>query len=67
MTDFKSLLIDLQQKSNPINVAIPEVGIISVLIKSIQKDIVSLQPTSPFSEYYLRTLHINYYSYIGIL
>lgn len=47
MTDFKSLLIDLQQKSNPINVAIPEVGIISVLIKSIQKDIVSLQPTSP--------------------
>lgn len=61
MTDFKSLLIDLQQKSNPINVAIPEVGIISVLIKSIQKDIVSLQPTSPPSQ---NIIYVHYTSII---
>lgn len=61
MTDFKSLLIDLQQKNDPINIAIPELGIISVVIKSIQKDIVSLQPTSPPSQ---NIIYLHYTSII---
>jgi len=63
MKDFKSLLTDLQQKNNPINVAIPEVGIISVLIKSIQNDIVSLQPTSPPSQ---NIIYVHYTSIIMV-
>jgi len=61
MTDFKSLLTDLQQQQNPINVAIPQLGIVTVVIKSIQEDIVSLKPTPPHTE---NIIYLHYTSVI---
>jgi hypothetical protein len=51
--DFKTMLEELKKRGQPVNVALPELGVVPVTISGITDDVVALERAAPAQKFFL--------------
>jgi hypothetical protein len=51
--DFKTMLEELKKRGQPVNVALPEIGVVPVTISSVSDDVVALERAAPAQKFFL--------------